>query len=221
MYIKYFIYSIAIILITGCNMHKSNSMNFNFFKAGDFTSESNVSINLTLTSQYLASEWYPYQKKITVMRDSELLVDSTTENNIIYTSIEVFNLEQSLYSKIDSDNIYSNLGVDVYEKYQFSNEYCSLSVGIEGEENRSVSKVEYSKKTNPPNFDYYDPSTAEYTVYPLSDDRIRNISQFYTYEELKNSGKLLEADILKIEKLTVEQIQELIIIHRSKDFKTI
>ena len=49
-------------------MDNSNSMDFTFSKAEDFEEESDLSVNLTLISDYSASQWYPYQKKITIMK---------------------------------------------------------------------------------------------------------------------------------------------------------
>ena len=56
-YIAYLIYALILITIAGCSMDKSNSMDFTFSKAEDFEEESDLSVNLTLISDYSASQW--------------------------------------------------------------------------------------------------------------------------------------------------------------------
>ncbi|WP_123891911.1 hypothetical protein [Psychrobacter sp. DAB_AL32B] len=200
-------------------MDKSNSINFTFSKAEDFEDESNLCVNLTLISEYSASEWYPYQKRITIMYNSKLLVHNLNEPNVARTSIEVLNPKQSLHYESDSDNVYANIGVDTFESFKFSSEFYNVSVDIKNGKSPILSRAEYLAGTNLLKLHYYDSNEAKYKIYPLNAEDINYIDDSYTYEQLKNSEKLLEEDIRRLEHLTSEQIQSLILIHRNKDFK--
>ena len=218
-YIAYLIYALILITIAGCNMDKSNSMNLTFSKAEDFEEESDLSVNLTLISDYSASQWYPYQKRITIMSNSELLVSKLNEGHISYTSIEVHNPKQSLHYKKDTDNAYSNIGVDVFKSYQFSSDFYNVSANIKNGKSPILSRADYLGGTNLLKLHYYNPNEANYKIYPLNAEDINYIDDSYTYEELKNSEKLLEGDIRRLKHLTSEQTQSLIFIHKNKDFK--
>ena len=218
-YIAYLIYALILITIAGCSMDKSNSMDFTFSKAEDFEEESDLSVNLTLISDYSASQWYPYQKKITIMKNSELLVSKLNETNVARTSIEVLNPKQSLHYETSSDNIYANIGVDVFKSYQFSSDFYNVSANIKNGKSPILSRADYLGGTNLLKLHYYNPNEANYKIYPLNAEDINYIDDSYTYEELKNSEKLLEGDIRRLKHLTSEQTQSLIFIHKNKDFK--
>ena len=218
-YIAYLIYALILITIAGCSMDKSNSMDFTFSKAEDFEEESDLSVNLTLISDYSASQWYPYQKKITIMKNSELLVSKLNETNVARTSIEVLNPKQSLHYETSSDNIYANIGVDTFENFKFSSEFYNVSVDIKNGKSPILSRADYLGGTNLLKLHYYNPNEANYKIYPLNAEDINYIDDSYTYEELKNSEKLLEGDIRRLKHLTSEQTQSLIFIHKNKDFK--
>ena len=218
-YIAYLIYALILITIAGCSMDKSNSMDFTFSKAEDFKDESNLSVNLTLISEYSASQWYSYQKRITIMSNSELLVSKLNETNVARTSIEVLNPKQSLHYETSSDNIYANIGVDVFKSYQFSSDFYNVSANIKNGKSPILSRADYLAGTNLLKLHYYNPNEANYKIYPLNAEDINYIDDSYTYEQLKSSEKLLEGDIQRLKNITSEQTQSLIFIHKNKDFK--
>lgn len=208
-----------LLTIAGCSMDKSNSINFTFSKAEYFEEESDLCVNLTIISEYSASKWYRYQKKITIMYNSKLLVHNLNEPNVARTSIEVLNSKNSLHYESDSDNVYANIGADTFENFKFGSEFYNVSVDIKNGKSPILSRAEYLAGTNLLELHYYDPNEAKYRIHSLSDQRIHEISSSYNYEQLKNSEKLLEGDIRRLKHLTSEQIQSLILIHRNKDFK--
>ncbi|SLJ84065.1 hypothetical protein DABAL43B_0866 [Psychrobacter sp. DAB_AL43B] len=194
-------------------------MHLTFSKADSLENESDLSVNLTFFSEYSASQWYPYQKRITIMYNSKLLVHNLNEPNVARTSIEVLNPKQSLHYENDSDNVYANIGVDTFENFKFSSEFYNVSVDIKNGKSPILSKAKYLAGTNLLKLHYYDPNEAKYKIYPLNVEDFNYIDDSYTYEQLKNSEKLLEGDIRRLKHLTSEQNQSLILIHRNKDFR--
>ena len=153
------------------------------------------------------------------MHNSKLLVNSLSELNIEATYIEILNPKQSLHYEQHADNGYSNIGVDVFINYQYNSGSYDASVDIKDEYGPTLSNTEYLQGSSLLSLPYYDPAKAKYSMHPLSEQRINEISNSYTYDKLKESGKLLEEDILKLKNFTPEQIQNLILIHREKSFR--
>ena len=200
-------------------MEKNSTMHLTFSKSEHVERNENLNVNFILYSKYSASGWYPYQKRITIMHNSKLLVNSLIEPNIEVTYIEILNPKQSLHYERHGDNVYLNIGVDTFESYQFTSKSYDVSADIKDGYGPILSNTEYLPGSSLLSLPYYDPAKAKYSMHPLSEQRINEISNSYTYDKLKESGKLLEEDILKLKNFTPEQIQSLILIHKEKSFR--
>ena len=160
------------------------------------------------------SKWYDLVKKETIIQKGKLLKNSTTDSNIFYYNLYIYT---SNFKKVHStENIIKNSIVDHH--YSFSAEDLKFKI-LKNEEIFSSGTLYYKnlKDSAVNKFIYYPPNVARFELTELSEDTF-NILNSMTFEEILETDKLLNKDIMKLRNLSLNQKKKLIEIHNLKKF---
>lgn len=205
---------LIVIFLLGCSedIKESTRLNFN---VEDQASSENLNINLYTYKNYLNSRWYGLVKKETIVNQGKLVKNSSLNSNIFYYEFYIFTPE---FNKIQhTENIFKDINVE--NDYVFAKDHLSFKV-YKNKELFSDGILYYKNFENSgvKKFTYYDPNKAKFELTQLEPETIATLESM-TFEELLETDKLLNKDILKLKNISMNEKKKLIEVHSLKKFE--
>ncbi|WP_327857972.1 hypothetical protein [Acinetobacter guillouiae] len=154
-------------------------------------------------------------KKETIVNQGDLIKNTSINSNVFYCEFYVFNtnFNKMYYAEnIIKDSVVEN-------GYFFAEDHLKFKV-YKNKELFSDGILYYKKFENSgvKKFIYYDPNKAKFELTQLEPDTIA-ILESMTFEELLETDKLLNKDILKLKNMSMSQKKKLIEVHSMKKFE--
>lgn len=154
-------------------------------------------------------------KKETIVNQGDLIKNTSINSNVFYYEFYVFNTNftKMYYAEnIIKDSVVENgyFFAEDHLKFKFYKNKELFSDGI-----LYYKKIENSGVKK---FIYYDPNKAKFELTQLEPDTIA-ILESMTFEELLETDKLLNKDILKLKNISMSQKKKLIEVHSMKKFE--
>lgn len=154
-------------------------------------------------------------KKETIVNQGDLIKKTSINSNVFYYEFYVFNTN---FTKMYyAENIIKDSVVE--NGYFFAEDHLKFKV-YKNKELFSDGILYYKKFENSgvKKFIYYDPNKAKFELTQLEPDTIA-ILESMTFEELLETDKLLNKDILKLKNISMSQKKKLIEVHSMKKFE--
>ena len=154
-------------------------------------------------------------KKETIVNQGDLIKNTSINSNVFYYEFYVFNTN---FTKMYyAENIIKDSVVE--NGYFFAEDHLKFKV-YKNKELFSDGILYYKKFENSgvKKFIYYDPNKAKFELTQLEPDTIATLESM-TFEELLETDKLLNKDILKLKNISMSQKKKLIEVHSMKKFE--
>lgn len=223
--LKYIVIAVLLILLCyRCStsvMPETNVLAFEF-KTQDSPALNTLRVNLYLMSSYRASEWYGYEKKITVIDQGKVLSDFKSKYIFYYQVIAMNQKGGVYYDDQGQDNIFARRA-DIIEHYNFNAKNIEYTLTIKDGfiigHSQSHGIIEYDALDAKARLQlpFYDPKTAKFELSDLSESSLEELKN-KNMDDLLQVEKLKEQDILKLTQLSTAQKQTLIQAHALKSF---
>lgn len=211
---KKIIFLIFFIFFLGCSqdMQESTHLNFSVENKGILK---DLNVNLFTYKKDFNSKWYALVKKETIINQGNLIKNTSVDSNVFYYEFYVFN---NNFNKIYyTENIIKDSAVE--NDYSFAEDHLKFKV-YKNKELFSDGILYYKKFENSgvKKFIYYDPNKAKFELTQLEPDTIATLESM-TFEELLETDKLLNKDILKLKNISMNEKKKLIEVHSLKKFE--
>lgn len=211
---KKIIFLIFFIFFLGCSQDMQESTHLNF-SIENKESLKDLNVNLFTYRKDFNSKWYCLVKKETIVNQGDLIKKTSINSNVFYYEFYVFNtnFNKMYYTEnIIKDNVVEN-------DYSFAEDHLKFKV-YRNKELFSDGILYYKKFENSgvKKFIYYDPNKAKFELTQLEPDTIATLESM-TFEELLETDKLLNKDILKLKNISMSQKKKLIEAHNMKKFE--
>lgn len=174
-----------------------------------------LNVNLFTYKKDFNSKWYGLVKKETIVNQGDLIKNTSINSNVFYYEFYVFNTNfNKMYC---TENIIKDSVVE--NGYSFAEDHLKFKV-YKNKELFSDGILYYKKFENSgvKKFIYYDTNKAKFELTQLEPDTIATLESM-AFEELLETDKLLNKDILKLKNISMNEKKKLIEVHSMKKFE--
>ncbi|WP_151960547.1 hypothetical protein [Acinetobacter bereziniae] len=193
-----------------------------FFKMDEDNDLKDLRVNLSVLKADGPSEWYAYEKTITVIDQGKVLTNFKSKYILSYEIQGESQLKKTSFNDMLEDNVFARKA-DYEVHYFFNNNIVNIKTilkdGFLIANSKTEGNIKYSnlKDNHNQNLEFFNPETTSYKITNITSESL-NFLRTKKFEELKNVGKIKKEDIFKLDQLSHKEKIDLLNIHNHKKF---